>query len=209
MLISCHVLQPKVKTKANMRLHEDTTLDRLKPIGLELYDITLPRAQMEVTVSRDFMASVYGGSMQATRPKIGKEKLATHPFRNFVYLHMDYQPHAPQVPGAPGLFIGTRVGTDWEGPQKVFVRLASNTYQYEGEYDVRYSTPFTLAEWTNQKYEVYFPAAWLNLFKFNLTIHRSKELGLPKSASRNGELMFVFACKRVKKEGGEIRQRND
>ena len=161
MLISCHVLQPKVKTKANMRLHEDTTLDRLKPIGLELYDITLPRAQMELTVSRDFMSSVYGGSMQATCPDIGKEKLATHPFRKFVYLHLDYQPHAPQVPGAPGLFLGTGIGVgeDWKGRQKVLTRLASNKYQYMGEYDIRGSTPFTLAEWNNQKYEVCLPMA--------------------------------------------------
>ena len=43
--------------------------------------------------------------MQATFPQIREEMLAEHSMDDFMYLHLDYQPYAPQTPGGCGLWF--------------------------------------------------------------------------------------------------------
>ncbi|KAF8959448.1 hypothetical protein BDZ97DRAFT_1667246, partial [Flammula alnicola] len=138
---------PKVKKKQNMDFSFDTVRDRLKAVGLDLYPIALDKALQEVTVSRNFMAATYGGSMQATCPNISPRLLAIHGMDNFVYLHPDYQPIAPRVSGAPGLFFSTEAGGDWPGVQRVFTRIDSNIWQYMGMYEIKTCPSLTKEEW--------------------------------------------------------------
>ncbi|KDR74295.1 hypothetical protein GALMADRAFT_575368 [Galerina marginata CBS 339.88] len=141
---------PIVKKIKNMDLLVDTVRDRLKPIGLDLFDITLDKFSQEVRVGRDFMSSVYGGSMQATFPKIRKELVAKHGMNDFAYLNPDYQPEAPEVPGAPGLFFGTEAGPDRDGTHRVLTRIGSNSWQYMGMYVIKSCPSLSKEEWADQ-----------------------------------------------------------
>ncbi|KAF8164763.1 hypothetical protein B0H34DRAFT_210332 [Crassisporium funariophilum] len=145
---------PKVKKKQNMEFDRDTVRERLQVVGLDLFPITLDKGSVDVMVSRDFMSGTYGGSMQATCPSIGRERFAEHGMNDFVYLHLDYQPMAPQVPGAPGLFFSTSGGNDWDGIQRVFTRITSNTWQYMGMYSIKHSPSLTEEEWAVQTQKV-------------------------------------------------------
>lgn len=94
--------------------------------------------------------------MQATCPNIGKHRLEQHGMNDFMYLHPDYQPVAPQVPGACGLFFrtGTSVGYTWPLLQRVFTRIQSNVWQYMGTYRLTSSPSLTPAEWAKQEPKV-------------------------------------------------------
>jgi len=138
-----------------MVLHPDTLRARfqvLGPSGLDLYPITLDKGSQDFMVSRDFMASKYGGSMQATCPTIGKKLKEKHGMDDFMYLHPAYQPVAPQVPGACGLFFGTgtSIGQQWPLLQRVFTRIDSNVWQYMGMYRLTSSPSLTKREWADQ-----------------------------------------------------------
>ena len=107
-------------------------------------------------ISRDFMSSYYGGSMQATFPPIGRQHKAKHGHDDFMYLHPDYQPVAPQVPGACGLFFLTHTSIEIEWPklQRVFTRIESNVWQYMGMYRLTSSPSLTTREWADQEPKV-------------------------------------------------------
>ena len=109
-------------------------------------------------VSRDFMASKYGGSMQATFPDISQKHKDKHGLDDFMYLHPAYQPVAPQVPGACGLFFipHTSVGREWPRLQRVFTRIESNVWQYMGMYRLTSSPSLTRREWLDQEPKVSF-----------------------------------------------------
>ncbi|KAF8815779.1 hypothetical protein BYT27DRAFT_7230127 [Phlegmacium glaucopus] len=146
---------PKVKKNDNMVLHPDTLRARFQALGptaLDLYPITLDKGSQDLMVSRDFMAAEYGGSMQATCPSIGKRLVAKHGMDDFMYLHPAYQPVAPQVPGACGLFLttGTSVGLQWESLVRLFTRIDSNVWQYMGMYRLTSSPSLTKREWADQ-----------------------------------------------------------
>ena len=92
--------------------------------------------------------------MQATCPTISKRKLAQHGKDNFTYLHLDYHQHAPQVAGTPGLFFNSCDGSDWPGLQRVFTRIASNTWQFMGMYEIKSCASLTKEEWKCQEEKV-------------------------------------------------------
>jgi uncharacterized protein DUF6697 len=114
-------------------------------------------------ISRDFMVSKYGGSMQATIPDISKRLKDMHGLDDFMYLHPGYQPVAPQVPGACGLFLLTHssIGEEWTTIQRVFTRIDSNVWQYMGMYQLTSSPSLTRREWLDQEPKVGY-------FLFNL-----------------------------------------
>lgn len=107
-------------------------------------------------VSRNFMARKYGGSMQATCPEISRRHKENHGMDDFMYLHPAYQPVAPQVPGACGLFFttGTSIGKEWPAFQRVFTRIDSNVWQYMGMYRLTSSPSLTRREWLDQEPKV-------------------------------------------------------
>ena len=150
-------LQPKGKKQiADMTLESKVLLKRLEPIGLEPYEIDLPRAEVNHMVRRDFMSTVYGGSMQATCPDIAQEKLEQHGMNDFMYLKLDYHPFAPQTPGGCGLFFSTQEEVPGDlGLKRVFTRdLRKPHWQYMGQYDVKTAASLSLNEWLDQSVKV-------------------------------------------------------
>lgn len=105
----------------------------------------------DVAVSREFLSSLYGGNPQETFPKVGKDFLARHGLNDFMYPSLDYNPAAPQIPGAPGLFVATS-GHGWEWPevQRVITRIAPNHWQYVGQYKLSPTESLTTREWREQ-----------------------------------------------------------
>jgi len=135
-----------------MTVSEQVIKSRLEPIGIKPFKINLSRAELNVMVTRKFMSSVYGGSSEGTFPPIGKEKLAEHGMNDFMYLHLDYQPCAPQVPGKCGLWFstGSRRG-NLEGVYRVITRdLRRSQWQYMGQYHIKPAKSLTKEEWVSQ-----------------------------------------------------------
>jgi len=122
---------------------------RLKNIQLDLFLIDLDKFTLDKTISRDFMSDRYGGSNIACFPTIGREKLEHHGRDNFMYMNMRYHPHAPQVPGAPGLYFhpGEAGSIEWDTVQLVFTRLTSGKWCQMGDYELAYSKPLSAEEW--------------------------------------------------------------
>ncbi|KAF9558415.1 hypothetical protein CPC08DRAFT_667608 [Agrocybe pediades] len=149
---------PKVKKKKDIELTLDTIWNRLIPIGgLKLFDITLPKVNLDVMVTRQFLSSTYGGNPQRMCPKPSKKFLDVHGMNDWMYLNPDYQHVAPQVPGAPGLcFDSEEADEDFDGMKRVFTRIQSGFWQYMGTYEIKRSTPpaLTMAEWRDQPRKV-------------------------------------------------------
>ncbi|SJL04485.1 uncharacterized protein ARMOST_07852 [Armillaria ostoyae] len=140
---------PKVKKKKGVvRLSQDSVRARLIPIGLDLFDIPLPSITSNVGFPREFISTHYGGNPQSTFPKIGKKYIDLHGDIDYMYLNLCYNPHAPQVPGAPGLYYG------WAGDPTMTFRLIcrteSNEWTYVGEYKMGPCAPLTVEEWNSQ-----------------------------------------------------------
>ncbi|KAG5639143.1 hypothetical protein H0H81_006402 [Sphagnurus paluster] len=150
---------PKFKKKGD-HVVLNTLLDRLRPIGLDPYPIPLDRKTQDVMVTRKFMSQTYGGSPQETYPNIAPKNQALHNFRDFMYLHMDYNSHAPQVPGAPGLYFDTSNGLPAgpiPGTWRVLTRITSTTpvlWQYQGQYVMAPAPSLTKEEWASQSPKV-------------------------------------------------------
>ncbi|KAK0228165.1 hypothetical protein IW262DRAFT_1490235 [Armillaria fumosa] len=140
---------PKVKKKkAVMQLSQDSIRARLNPIGLDIFPIPLPWTTANIGVSREFISKYYGGSPQSTFPSIGQKFIDLHGDIEYMYLNLEYNPHAPQVPGAPGLFYG------WEADGTEIFRLivcvGRNEWNYMGEYRMGPCAPLTVEEWNSQ-----------------------------------------------------------
>lgn len=136
----------------------DTVRERLRStIGFELYPIPLEVDILETTVSRMFMSHLYGGNVQETFPRPRKELLEIHGLDDFMYLHPHYNPHAPERPGAPGLFFATsddELPGEWVKTQRLFVRIVSGLWQYLGQYKMRPAPLLTKEEWASQSSKV-------------------------------------------------------
>ena len=93
--------------KKDMQLDEVTIQSRLiKANATVPFDIELDEVVRSVLVSRGFMSSFFGGSMQATFPYVSK-KLYYSPGRghnDFMYLGLHLHPGAPKAPGEPGVW---------------------------------------------------------------------------------------------------------
>jgi hypothetical protein len=143
-------IQPKKKT-TELVLDNKTLINRLKPIGLDPFEVNLPRAELNQMVSRLFMSTTYGGSMQQAFPKIGAEKLIKHGMAHFMYLSPEYHPYAPQIPGGGGLWFDP--DPEWcEDPldqiQRVFTKDGVDPmWQYMGQYEIKATASLTRAEW--------------------------------------------------------------
>ena len=146
-----------------MALLSSTLRDRLKPIGLDIQDqyFTLPQATREVAVSRLFVSTTYGGNMQATFPSPARKFLDVHGMDDFMFLPTEYQPEAPLLPGAPGLWfcIDPGYASDlFEKMRRVFVKVVpvvgskASVYQFMGMYELRPAVPpyLTVEEYAAQ-----------------------------------------------------------
>ena len=127
---------------------------RLQPIGLELYPIALDAAILGETFTRPYFSYLFGGGVQNTYSTTGEGFLKAHPGakkRYFLGLKLDWNPHAPQVPGAPGLFFGG--GNDnWTlgAIDTVLVCLEPGHWLYVGEYQMEMTNSLSIEEWKSQ-----------------------------------------------------------
>jgi hypothetical protein len=187
-----YFVQPKGKKRiADMSLKNAVLMKRLEPIGLEKYVIDLPLAEINQMVSRKFMSANYGGSMQATFPQIREEKLAEHGLDDFMYLHLNYQPYAPQTPGGCGLWFSTDGDSEpWEGITRVLTRdLNSAMWQYMGQYEVKAAASLEMAEWLQQDLKVRF---LLNCLRTLTNFFRYETHGQERFVPRIGGTMSVL-----------------
>ncbi|KAF5329768.1 hypothetical protein D9619_009284 [Psilocybe cf. subviscida] len=155
----------KVKKNEDRCLLPGTLRARIRPIGFDVQaqHITVDNVTREHMVTRQFMSETYGGSTQEVEPAIGELHRCDHSMRDFSYANTDYQPEAPEVPGAPGLWFSTEPGSDF-GMRRVFTKIKDRTakqdnrWLYVGQYDIRAANPssITVAEWRAQ------PAAFHN-----------------------------------------------
>ncbi|KAK7695159.1 hypothetical protein QCA50_002349 [Cerrena zonata] len=83
-----------------------------------------------------FFVRLYGGSFISTFPDISLDRVNLHGIDNLCFPNLELNPHAPVVPGAPGLFFECervsgerfvrRVFTPWKG---------DHTWGYMGNYE--------------------------------------------------------------------------
>lgn len=100
--------------------------------------------------SRYFFSQRFGGSAVDTFPKIGSAKLAEHQLNDWAFPSVEFNPHAPQIPGAPGLFYQE---SDHERQElirrkRVIVRLDVSKWLYVGTYDFIPAARLTAEEYT-------------------------------------------------------------
>lgn len=153
------IIQDKVKKNEDRCLLPETLRARIRPIGFDVQDqyITVDNVTREHMVTRQFMSETYGGSPQEVQPIIGDLYRIDHDMDDFFYMNTEYQPEAPEVPGAPGLWFSTESGSDI-GLRRVFTKIKDRTakhdnkWLYVGQYELCAATPssLTVAEWRAQ-----------------------------------------------------------
>ncbi|KZT74557.1 hypothetical protein DAEQUDRAFT_807663 [Daedalea quercina L-15889] len=107
--------------------------------------------------NRHYLHNLYGGSFVDTFPRPKPEKLHFHGLDDFLCLVLDYNPHAPVVPGNPGLFNksmrASDIGLDSKPSSRVIVRVRSGPpalWQYMGQYRMYASESLTPEEYKSQ-----------------------------------------------------------
>lgn len=138
-----------MKKDANIATSLPQTIkDRLKLIGLEVQNqyFTIDQATREKTVTRTAISYKYGGNPRTTFPNPPREKFAVHGMNDFMFMvATDRQPEAPQIPGAPGLWLSTEINTVFNQIKRVFVKVRpaknpkakTSRYQYMGMYELK------------------------------------------------------------------------
>jgi hypothetical protein len=131
----------------------DTVYSRMEAIGFDPYPIDVDDDVRWGTVSRLFLSQKYGGNPQETFPAIRKALLDQHGLNDWMFPSKLYNPHAPEVPGAPGLFFECYDGrgeSRWPGTHRVIVRLEQSQWLYVGHYELSDAEPLTRMEWLSQ-----------------------------------------------------------
>ncbi|KAK0492801.1 hypothetical protein EDD18DRAFT_1079208 [Armillaria luteobubalina] len=126
---------------------------------MRVYPVDLDPEIRDVTVDRRFMSQFWGGNTQETFPTIAQKFLDIHHMDDFMYLNLNMNPHAPQMPGAPGLFFSSlsdEGDAEWSrsGIHRVFSWIDSGKWQYMGQYTMERAAPLTMEEWSRQHYVV-------------------------------------------------------
>ncbi|KII83365.1 hypothetical protein PLICRDRAFT_702515 [Plicaturopsis crispa FD-325 SS-3] len=130
---------PEVKvTKKNSEgLGIRSVYNRLNAIGAEQYPVPLDEVTKAQVFSRYYISGLFGGNPQDTTPPISAKHLAEHGHKDWMYLSLDYNPHAPQVPGAPGLFFTAHGNSPIEDDPAIwilFTRLETSAWIHCGKY---------------------------------------------------------------------------
>ena len=138
-----------MKKKKNLELHPDTIRKRLE--GLKLYEPDIDPLTRDALVSREFISAIFGGNCQQTFPQISSARLAEHGLNDWMFITLDFNPHAPEFVGAPGLFFVAREAVGDIETQRVFVRMDASKWLYVGQYELIPSYSLTVEEWSTQK----------------------------------------------------------
>ncbi|KAF5329336.1 hypothetical protein D9619_009278 [Psilocybe cf. subviscida] len=126
---------PKVKKKKNNPvLLPETIRSRIRHIGFDV-----PERHFKIDkLMREVM-----------------DKLKEHGMNDFMFMNTEFQPQAPEVPGAPGLWFNPN-DNGHIGRHRVFTKInmanPNNKWLYVGQYDVRLANPSRLSvqEWRAQ-----------------------------------------------------------
>ena len=154
-LVSLTTPKPAVKIKEHTQWTWDVVTDRLRVVGLDPYPVDLVEPTRSFTFKREYLHKLYGGNMQATQPEPNQGKAAIHGIKHFLCLLLPYNPHAPVVPGNPGLTMSSHstMGRSWDDVQRVVVRVRDSApalWQYMGQYRMYPSESLTPAEYMSQ-----------------------------------------------------------
>ncbi|PBK65592.1 hypothetical protein ARMSODRAFT_891695, partial [Armillaria solidipes] len=116
------------------------------------HEVPLDHDVRDVVVDRRFMSKVYGGNRQESFPRVAQKFLDVHHMDDFMYLNLAMNPHAPQVPGAPGLFFDADEPVDEiSKTRRVFSRIRSKQWEYMGQYKMEPVASLTTEEWNQQR----------------------------------------------------------
>ncbi|GJE94356.1 hypothetical protein PsYK624_105250 [Phanerochaete sordida] len=152
------------KIKKEFTFSDRILYRRLQKIGREIYPVD-DSVNKYFLFSRYYFSNRYGGSFVATFPTMSEEKLQEHGLDDWAFPSLEYNPHAPQVPGAPGMFYvpdGHASGS-WvskvfrkrdSSTNRVFVRLDGGKWLYVGTYVFAPIESLTPAEFMDQPEEV-------------------------------------------------------
>ncbi|KII83372.1 hypothetical protein PLICRDRAFT_127352 [Plicaturopsis crispa FD-325 SS-3] len=132
----------------------DSIRQRIKDVGLDLFDIKISPKLRDMTFGRPFLSKVIGGNGMMTFPPIDEVKfIDIHPFRNLKLMcaNLEYNPFAAQVPGAPGLYyneIDERDG-GWAEAEELtlIVGFDTNVWCHMGRYTMVRVPSLTADEW--------------------------------------------------------------
>ncbi|THU94632.1 hypothetical protein K435DRAFT_966781 [Dendrothele bispora CBS 962.96] len=144
---------PNVKLKKNgtdLCLSPEVLYSRLKDI--DFYPNFRDPSILCSTVSRRFMSHRYGGSKATCFPNIRQKRVKEHGYNDFMFLNPNLNPHAPQIPGAPGLYLEVRPSkadynvNNFPNLKRVYVRLRVGAWLKVGIYKLTRSEPLSKEE---------------------------------------------------------------
>ncbi|KAH0586955.1 hypothetical protein H2248_005785 [Termitomyces sp. 'cryptogamus'] len=142
-------------------------------------------------VPRKFLSLVYGGGLQCAWANVAEEtqkKLNNHKYPAFLYLTLDLNCHAPEMPGSPGLYFDAGCGGvayPINGIHRLITRIARTprgpVWQYQGQYKLSPSNPLTTQEWAsvdssvrmNWAEEIWKSAEWGKAARVRISLRRS------------------------------------
>lgn len=137
------------KVKKDLTFSDRILYRRIQKIGLELYPVE-DSVNKYFLFSRYYFSNRYGGSFVATFPTLSAAKLKEHGIDDWAFPSLEYNPHAPQVPGAPGLFYTPNGHARTTFDHRVFVRLDGGKWLYVGMYTFAPSDSLTPDEFSSQ-----------------------------------------------------------
>ncbi|EKM58941.1 uncharacterized protein PHACADRAFT_180986 [Phanerochaete carnosa HHB-10118-sp] len=143
----------QAKVKKNLTFSDRILYRRLRQIGFEIYPIE-DNVNKFFLFSRYYFSNRFGGSFVETFPTISAQKVREHGLDDWAFPSLEFNPHAPQVPGAPGLIYepgGSVLNCE---PNKrtcrMFVRLDAGKWLYVGMYTFVGAEPLTPQEFADQ-----------------------------------------------------------
>ena len=145
-------VQARAQIKKEAKFSDRFVYDRLKNEDgeIEWFRIEANEEIREYTFPRYYFSSRFGGGPVMTFPVIAPKKLREHGIDNWAFLSTEMNPHAPTLPGAPGLFFRPYVDRPPPADKRLFVRLRHNRWLYCGTYRFTTARSLTSGEWMEQ-----------------------------------------------------------
>ncbi|RPD55119.1 hypothetical protein L227DRAFT_313929 [Lentinus tigrinus ALCF2SS1-6] len=144
---------PDVKVKKELLLSDEYLLYTLTWEGINhRYRIPVPQEIAEFPLPRAYIVHLYGGNLQSIFTEPRKDLVEWHGLKDWAFLTLDWNPHAPTRPGCSGLFFcGARQNTDdMPDPMRTFVRIQPGKWVYMGQYRFRPGKSLTAEHWKQQ-----------------------------------------------------------
>lgn len=147
------LLQPNAKIKKDRELEDISIHARLNSIGLDWYPIPdgVPKNHL---FNRLHLTYLYGGGFVETCPIISQDKSSVHGRTDFAFFSLEFNPHAPTHPGAPGLSLSETPDDSVFEHLLVFTLIKSGQWLHVGHYRFTPSQSLTREEYVMQKPQV-------------------------------------------------------